>query len=198
MKIRKVQEKDVKKGLIIGVSGISCSGKTLLASKLTKKLKIDNTLHVDDYWKDYKLIPKSVSKWREWERPSNIAFDNLLKDLLRLKEKGRTILVEGVYLYYKKAIRDIIDFKIYIRIPSGMVLKRRINKFGIGDKQKFYTREILLKEYAKYGKKTAKYADLVLRGDKDATKNVLRIVKELILRDVNYPLANKSRKMRRG
>jgi len=81
-------------GFIIGITGISGSGKTLLSKELIKNIEIDKLIHVDDYWKDHKSIPKSISKWREWERPMNINFDKLFKDLIKLKKKRYTILSE--------------------------------------------------------------------------------------------------------
>ncbi len=167
----------MKQNFIIGISGISGSGKTLLTKELIKKIKIDKIIYVDDYWKKHKSIPKSVSKWREWEKPSNIKFDKLYKDILRLKKKGYNLLVEGFYLYYKKDIRDIIDFKTYITLPNKLVIKRRINKFGYGNNQEFYSREILIKEYKKYGKPTKKYADLILNGTKPIRGSTIKIDK---------------------
>ena len=169
----------MKQGFMIGISGISGSGKTLLTKELIKKIKISKIIHIDDYWERHKSIPKSVSKWREWERPSNIKFSKLYKDILKLKKKRCNILVEGFYLYYKKEIRDLFDFKIYITLPNKSVIKRRIDKFGLKNNQEFYSREILIKEYEKYGKPTKKYADLILDGTKQIKKNVIKINKTI-------------------
>ena len=169
--------KVMKPKFIVGISGISGSGKTLLTKELIKKIKVDKVIHIDNYWKEHKSIPKLVSEWRKWERPSNIKFSRLYKDIFRLKKKGYSVLVEGFYLYYRKEIRDLFDFKIYITLPNEFVIKRRIKKFGFENNQEFYSREILIKEYEKYGKPSKKYADLILDGTKPIKESAMKINK---------------------
>ena len=66
--------------------------------------------------------------------------------------------------------------KIYLDISDKLIINRRIKKFGRKDNQEKYSREIVIKEYKKYGKPTKKYADLSFSG----TELVNSIAKKII------------------
>ena len=170
----------MKKTFIIGIAGVSSSGKTTLGKVLKKLLKNTKIIHLDGYWKGGELIPKSFEKWREWENPKIIDFEKLYIDLIKIKNKniGGTIIVEGFHLFYNKKIRDITDLKVYLEIPNKLVVDRRIKKFGRKDNQEKYSEEIVIKEYKKYGKPTKKYADLIFSGAEPVNSIAKKIIRK--------------------
>jgi len=176
----------MKKTFIIGITGISGSGKTTIGMNLKEILKNVRIVRVDDYWKERKRIPKSFEKWREWEWPLSINFEKLHKNLIQLrdKKKYKFIIVEGNLLFYYKKIRDIIDLKVYLKIPNKLLIDRRIKKFGVGDNQEKYSKEIVIKEYKKYGKSAKKYADLSFKGTEPLNNITKKIIKKLKTRNI--------------
>jgi len=169
----------MKKTFIIGIAGISGSGKTTLGEYIKKRLKNTKMIHVDDYWEGgADGLQKSFEKWKKWEWPSAINFKKLYEDLIRLRnnKEYEFIIAEGFHLFYHKKIREIIDLKVYLKIPEKLVVKRRIKKFGYKDNQEIYSKEIVVKEYKKHGKPTEKYADLKFEG----TESLANITKEIL------------------
>ncbi len=176
----------MKKTFIIGITGVSGSGKTTIGMNLKKILKNTKIVCVDDYWKERKRIPKSFEKWREWEWPSSINFGKLHKNLIQLrgKKKYKFIIVEGNLLFYYKKIRDIIDLKVYLKIPNKLIIERRIKKFGVEDNQEKYSKEIVVKEYKKYGELAKKYADLSFKGTEPSNCITKKIIKKLKTKNI--------------
>src|SRR3990170_1319491 len=170
-----------KKSFIIGITGVSGSGKTAISKILAKKIKA-TIIHLDDYWKYHNVEMRPRKEWKKWEHPSSIDFNRLYKEIVKLKRlnKNKIIIVEGFHVLHNKKIRDILDLKIYISLSDNLVIKRRLEKFGPEENQKMYSKNIVIKSYKRYGKLTKKYADLVIRGNKDINeniKNILRYVK---------------------
>ena len=184
---------------IIGIVGPSGSGKTTLCKKLKAQNKDYEHIRLDNYFKHPRTFPLK-GKFRNWEKPSNLKFDLLLKHLKTLKigkevhtksfpkragakseliilRPKKVILVEGFMLFKNKKVRDILDVKIYLDIHRELMLKRRAIRFGeahITD----YDTKVAIPEFLKYGTGQKKYADYVV----DATKSQAEVVK--IIRDI--------------
>lgn len=164
------------KPYIIGIMGISGSGKTTFSKKLAKIINA-KIIHLDDYWKYHnatKLPPRE--KWEMWEHPNATDFNKAMKEIEKFKDK-KYLIVEGLHPFTNSKLRKMLDLKIYYYIPNYLVVKRRIEKFGEGDNQKKYSKEIVVKAYEKYGKPMKKYADLILKGNNDINKNLNKTLK---------------------
>ncbi len=169
-----------KRNLIIGIAGPSGSGKTTLAKKLAKKLKA-KLIHLDNYWKynDVNEIPP-MKKWKKgiWEKPSATNFKKLLKDIKKIRKSKEfsNIILEGLHTFDRRKIRKIIDFKIYVNLSDSLIVKRRLKKFGHSNSQEWYSKNVVIKFYKKYGEPKKVYADLVLNGEKDVNSNIEKIL----------------------
>ena len=133
---------------------------------------------MDDYWKYHNTNIPSRKEWKKWEHPSSFNFIKLKRDINKIikSEKENIILIEGFHMLSNKNIRDFLDLKIYINLPDNLIIRRRLEKFGASDKQEWYSREIVVKSYKKYGKPTKKYADLEF----DGTNSINIIIKKII------------------
>jgi uridine kinase len=167
--------------MIIGIAGPSGSGKTTLAKELVQKINA-KLIHLDNYWKydDVKKIPP-MKKWKKgiWEKPSSTDFNKALKDARRLKKPKNFnyFIMEGLHTFNNKKVLDMLDFKIYIDIPEKSIVKRRLKKFGTKDNQEWYSKNIAIKFYKKYGEPKKVYADLILNGKDNIDKNIKKILK---------------------
>lgn len=188
--------KVLKTTKIIGIVGPSGSGKTTLCKKLKAQNKDFEHVRLDNYFKHPKTFPLK-SGFRNWEKPSNLKFDILLKHLktlengkevhtksfpkragaksepITLKPK-KVVLIEGFMLFKDKKIRDMLDIKIYLDIHPELMLKRRAIRFGASHINDYDTK-VAIPEFLKYGTAQKKYADYVV----DATKSQTEVIKKV-------------------
>jgi len=182
--------------IFIGIVGPSGSGKTTICKKLKSLLKDCEHIRLDNYFKAPKTFPKK-GNFRNWELPSNLKFDVLLRHLKLLKndqivytktfpkkagakskplilKPKRIILIEGFMLFKDKKVREMLDVKIYLDIHPELMLKRRAIRFGSAHINEYDTK-VAIPEFLKYGVTQKKYADHII----DATKAQIKIVKKV-------------------
>ena len=135
---------------IIGISGGSGGGKTLLATMLCLRLGLDNTvlLSLDSYYKNQVDVPLAVRG--NFDHPDSID-QKLFFDHLRHLRFGENvdvpcydfathsrldkteklscqpiIILDGVLLYALEGIFDYLDFSIYVDTAPDVRLARRL------------------------------------------------------------------------
>lgn len=139
--------------LIIGICGASGSGKSTLASELEQRLNRRCVyLKQDCYYKDHPDMSFEELAAINYDEPQAFEHNALREDLFALRE-GRAIyaknydytqhrrcdsgdeilpadvvLVEGIHVFYDKAVRDLLDFKIYIQVDPDVCLLRRVKR----------------------------------------------------------------------
>jgi uridine kinase len=144
----------MKKGILIGISGASGSGKTLVAQNIFKQLGSENvvTLQEDSYYKDLSDIPFDQRTGRNFDHPD--AFDhNLLiehvKQLLagksiahpiydytthsRRKETRtvgphRIVVLDGILILNEPVLRKMMDIKVFIDTAPDICFIRRLKR----------------------------------------------------------------------
>ncbi|MBI2064992.1 MAG: AAA family ATPase [Candidatus Yanofskybacteria bacterium] len=188
------------KNLFIGIVGPSGSGKTTLCKKLKLLSKNHEHIRLDNYFKHPRTFPLKHG-FRNWEKPSNLKFDVLLKHLKALqrgkivytksfpkkagvKPKPITlrpkpiIFIEGFMLLKDKKVRDMLDIKIYLEVHPELMLKRRAVRFGAAHINDYDTK-VAIPEFLKYGITQKKYADFVIDAARPQAQ-VIRDVKNII------------------
>ena len=182
--------------MFIGIVGPSGSGKTTLCKKLKLSDKNHEHIKLDNYFKHPRTFPLKKG-FRNWEKPSNLKFDVLLKHLKALRN-GKTIhtksfpkkagakpkpitlkpkpvvLIEGFMLFKNKKVRDILDVKIYLEIHPKLMFKRRTIRFGASHITDYDTK-VAIPEFIKHGTIQKKYADYVI----DAARPQSQVIKEV-------------------
>src|SRR3989344_3722642 len=110
--------------VFIGIVGASGAGKSTLCKKLKRisnqyeNIKFDVLLkHVKALARGKIIHTKSFPKKGDKPKP------------ITLKPK-KYILVEGFILLAHKAIRDFLDKRIYLDMPTKFMIKRRALRFG--------------------------------------------------------------------
>ena len=163
------------KKIIIGIAGVSGSGKTTISKILAKKLKA-KLVHLDDYWKYHKAkkIP-SKKEWKKWEHPSATNFNKALKEIAKIKN-NKNIIVDGLHPFNNKKLRSLFDLSVYVTLPKHLVVKRRLDKFGPEDNQEWYSKNIVVSSYKKYGEPTKKHAHLIIKGNENINNNIKKIL----------------------
>ena len=185
--------------LVIGICGASGSGKSTLARDLEAKLnKRCIYLKQDSYYKDHPELSFEERERINYDEPEAFEHDALRADLFALRE-GKSItakdydysehrrcdsgsmiepadvvLVEGIHVFYDEAVRDLLDFKIYIQVDPDVCLLRRVKR-DIRDRGRniegIYRQylDTVKPMYERHIRNYVDYADLIVaRGGKNA------------------------------
>lgn len=143
-----------KKVIIIGISGPSASGKSLLANTIINELGSDQVVVVseDSYYKDSSHLPFEEREKINYDHPE--AFDHaLLCEHLRVLQSGQSveipiyshsqhirlpetrsignhaiIVLEGILLFSDKQLRELMDIRIFMSTPLDICLIRRLKR----------------------------------------------------------------------
>ena len=139
--------------LAIGICGASGSGKTTLAEELMSRMQ-DRALmiHQDAYYRNHPDMPFEERCKLNYDHPDAFDHDLIYEDLSRLneglpiKEKdydytnhlrcdtGREIspasvlIFEGIHAFYDARVRDLLDFKLFIKVDPDICLLRRVQR----------------------------------------------------------------------
>jgi uridine kinase len=142
------------RAIIIGISGPSASGKSLLANTIVNELGSNQVAVIseDAYYKDNSHLPMSEREQVNYDHPD--AFDHtLLSDHLKVLRQGGSvdipiyshsqhirlsetrhigeraiIVLEGILLFTEHSLRELMDIRIYMSTPLDVCLLRRLTR----------------------------------------------------------------------
>src|SRR3984885_871983 len=143
-----------KNTIIIGISGASASGKSLLANTIVNELGSDQVVIIseDSYYKDHSNIPFEERAKVNYDHPD--AFDHeLLCDHLAKLQAGHSIevpiynhsmhsreketrrvgqhaiiVLEGILLFVEPSLRELMDIRIFMETSLDICLIRRLKR----------------------------------------------------------------------
>lgn len=155
---------------IIGISGGSGTGKTTFLNKLAAGFdKSDvNILSQDDYYiaREKQLIDENGI--RNFDLPTSLDLNKYQNDIISLRngndlelvdytfnnkfasqsskviKPSKVLIVEGLFVFYKSEIRDLMDFKIMLHASDVHKLSRRILR---DEKERNYPLDDVLYRY---------------------------------------------------
>ncbi|MEQ9306798.1 MAG: hypothetical protein RJQ14_22980, partial [Marinoscillum sp.] len=126
-------------------------GKTTLAERLKSHYeKTGKTVVIfcqDEYVKPKVSLPK-VQGVPDWERPSTIKWDNLLRDVQ--KSDANIKIVEGLFSFYPASLRALYDLKIFIEIEKPIFQNRKSDDKRWDEEPEWYA-EHVWRSFMKYG-----------------------------------------------
>jgi len=172
---------------MIGLAGPSGSGKSTIARQAQQLWPGLVIIKLDKFYKDADKFPRA-GRWRNWELPEDILWDELHCVLTGLKAgrevevpmyskpEGRRvgmrvaepvdlILVEGFLLFQRQRIRDLFELKIYLRVSPEVQLQRRRQREPEFDPR--YFEHVMKPAFARYGAGIDRFADIVIDADQD-------------------------------
>ena len=137
---------------IIGIGGVSRSGKTRLAYKISGLFPNHSVLvmNQDEYVFEVEEIPQ-VRGETDWECPESIDFDHLYEHIILASDTTDIVILEGLLAFYDPKIEKLMNKKIFVEIPKSLFLERKINDKRWGDFPEWYMDHIW-QSYEKYGK----------------------------------------------
>lgn len=139
--------------LMIGICGASGSGKSTLAAALAGAIQGRCVLLAQDsYYKNHPDLPFSQREKINYDEPDAFEHDLLLGDLKELAagrpitrkaydyaqhlrcdspeliQPADVLILEGIHCFYDAGVRDMLDFKICIRVDPDICLLRRVKR----------------------------------------------------------------------
>lgn len=140
--------------IIIGISGASASGKSLLANTIVNELGSDQVVVIseDSYYKDHSNIPFEERAKINYDHPDSLDHELLLTHLIQLQQgksvevpiynhslhareketrtigKHSIIVLEGILLFVEQGLRELMDIRIFMETALDTCLVRRLKR----------------------------------------------------------------------
>lgn len=137
--------------LIIGIAGGTGSGKTTITRHLCERFGGDiGVVYHDNYYKRYDELPYEQRAKLNYDHPDAFDTDLMIEHLQMLKSgkaiecpvydfsiynrtertvtipPARVILIEGILVFCEKALRDLMNIKIYVDTDADVRVLRRV------------------------------------------------------------------------
>lgn len=145
--------KDKKTALIIGIGGVSRSGKTSLANAIKNEYKDKKVLIIsqDDFVFPDNEIPKINNK-TDWESPRSINFRAIVNKIKTSRTTYDVIIVEGILAFYNKLLNRLYNRNIFIHVERHVFFNRKKEDKRWGPVAEWYIKHIW-DSYSQYGKR---------------------------------------------
>lgn len=179
--------------LIVGIAGGTGSGKTTVVKKLIKKLPKDHVTVIpqDNYYKDNRHLSLEQRQSKNFDHPSSIEFNLLIKHLdmlkageciemptysyltcARLKDvipvtPQDVIIVEGILIMSNPRLRDRFDIKVFVDADADdrlmRVIQRDIEERGRSYNTVLERYQVTVKPmHLQFIEPTKRYADIII------------------------------------
>ena len=188
------------KPYMIGVAGPSCSGKTVLAKELKRRLSAETiVIGMDSYYRDLSALDPADREKHNFDAPESLDWELLTAQMQSLAQgieiekpvygfsthtrTDRTeklvprefVVIEGLFALYNGEVRKLLGTKVFIEAGDEVCLERRIER---DMRERRRTRESVIAQYdgtvrpmyLRHVYPTSSHADIIVSGE-DALKN---------------------------
>lgn len=168
------EAKIMKSPFLIGVCGGSCSGKSMITDTLKDRLDFSaSVINEFDFYLPVSKVGPKPDYTHNFDDPNQIDWETLNEclntinnhrpfdcpqyDLQKQIKKKRTlkkfptpvVIIEGLFLFHRPEIRELLDMKIFVDCPDDVRLGNRVRKFIQRD---LYDLEFITDYYQKFTK----------------------------------------------
>lgn len=137
--------------IIIGIAGGTGSGKTTLTEKLKKEFGEDvSVLYHDNYYRSHSEMPYEERTKLNYDHPDAFETELMIRDIEALRRgeavhcpvydytihdrsgdtvevrPTKVIIVEGILIFENRALRELMDIKIFVDTDADVRILRRI------------------------------------------------------------------------
>lgn len=160
-----------KKCKIVGIGGISRSGKSTLASQIVKELRHCNTyiINMDDYVFSSAQIPK-IAELPNWEHPESINYSKIISEINSKQVHYDIILVEGHLAFANDELFKLYDTTIFLEVSKETFYTRRLKETRWGQEPNWYLDHVVY-SYQLFG--NLSNPDLVISGEKPLSTSTM-------------------------
>jgi uridine kinase len=164
--------------MIIGIGGVSNSGKSALAEQ------IKDTLPQKTVWivcQDNFTFPKNqipvIQNHTDWEHPHSIDFISYEKAIKNAAKKYDVVIAEGLLIFWNDKVNALFDKRIFIDLHKDTFLQRKSNDMRWGAEPDWY-KEHIWQSFLKFGQPPREENILHIPGK--APFNMARILQYLL------------------
>ena len=188
-----VNQESSTKHIVIGVAGGTGSGKTTVSQAILDSVGPDQIAYLqhDSYYRDRGQVPPDERGTANFDHPDALESELLAHHLASLKtgqtvqvpiydftthtRKARTmtveprkvILVEGILIFAEKALRELMDIKVFVDTDSDVRFIRRLQR-DITERRR--TMESVIRQYTEtvrpmhleFVEPSKRYADVII------------------------------------
>ncbi len=207
------------KPLLVGIAGGSASGKTFLLNSIAKSFNNQQVtiISLDNYYKPKDQQTVQPDGTINFDHPNALDLDKFYHDLLFLLEGNELkikeyhfnnpnkpenwityhlapiLVIEGLFVFYKKEIRKLLDLKVFVEADEHIKLIRRISR---DHQDRGYSLENILEQYAnhvvpmyrQFVEPTKQYADIIIQNN----TNEIPYGVEVVVNHLKYYLLTKA------
>lgn len=157
---------------IIGIGGISQSGKSTMARRIKEMLPKKRVLilEMDAYVFPEAELPK-IKGIADWDRPESMDFDKIIAAIIENQSSYDLILVEGILPFANDYLRRFYNVTVFSQISKETFLQRRKIETRWGQEPEWYW-EHVWDSYLKFGQYPT--ADYVLSGEEEIPESMLQ------------------------
>jgi len=172
--------------MFIGISGPTCSGKSTVCGYLTGRFPKIALVPLDNFFVDRQYYPM-YEGFVNMDHPDGVRFE-LFIDMLRRLKKGEEVqapvydlahskiagtttvqlseimMFEGLFLFFRPEIRDMLDVKIYLDLPVAAQRNRRLERNLHSDP--LYFDRVVVPMYERYLLGTKQHSDYIVNADR--------------------------------
>jgi uridine kinase len=185
---------------IVGIAGGSCAGKTWLADQIAEALGTQAVrISLDSFYLDRSHLPLDRRARLNFDHPRAIDWQRFEQVLRKCASRERfavprydfatharvagdcvfegapVVIVEGLWLFRRAAIRDLFTLKVFLRAPRELCLKRRIDR---DTRERGRTREQVLEQmrrqtvpmFERFVAPQQRWADVILEAPVSASE----------------------------
>ncbi len=140
--------------LVIGIAGGTGSGKTTVASVILQRVGAQHIAFLphDAYYRNFQDLSPVERARVNFDHPDSLETELLVEHLLQLKQGNpiempvydftthsrtsrtvhvdsrQVVLIEGILIFYERALRDLFDVKIYVDTDADIRFIRRLQR----------------------------------------------------------------------
>ena len=151
--------------MIIGIAGVSRSGKTSLAISLKEKLGDAVIISMDDYpakIENFKYIKNVI----DWEHPSSLDLEKVTDQVREAAAKNKHVIVEGIFLFHHIPLKSLVNKFIYLNLEKEDFFKRKLNDHRWGKIPNWY-QEHIWQSHLNFGVKPVDIAAFEINANSD-------------------------------
>lgn len=179
--------------LVIGIAGGTGSGKTTVASAILKRVGKQHIAFLphDAYYRAQEDLPLEERARINYDHPDSLESDLLVQHIVQLKQgkpielpvydftthsrtnrtvhvdPRRVILVEGILIFYEKAVRELCDVRIFVDTDADIRFIRRLQRDIV---ERGRTTESVIQQYLgtvrpmhlEFVEPSKRYADVII------------------------------------